>query len=136
MAINLPIPGIHPWAGALNAALSHLDEQTVVDGEIVGDDLILVRNDGTEINAGNVRGPAGTVTTHTHTATAITDFSTAVPAAVPAASPTVQGKIELATNAEVATGTDTSRAVTPSSLRATLGDPETDLAALFQAGLV
>lgn len=40
---------------------------------------------------------------------------------VPAASETVQGKVELATSAEVITGSDTARAVTPAGLKAALG---------------
>lgn len=39
---------------------------------------------------------------------------------VPAASTTVAGKVELATNAEATTGTDTSRAVTPAGVRAAI----------------
>lgn len=39
-------------------------------------------------------------------------------AEVPSASETVQGKVELATNAEAVTGTDTSRAVTPAGVAA------------------
>lgn len=57
---------------------------------------------------------------HTHVAANITDFATAadarVNAVVVAASETVQGKVELATLAEVATGTDTARAVTPAGV--------------------
>jgi hypothetical protein len=41
---------------------------------------------------------------------------TGIPALVPQATETVQGKIELATAAEVITGTDTERAVTPAGL--------------------
>lgn len=36
-----------------------MENATVIDGEIVGDDLILKTKDNTEINAGNVRGPQG-----------------------------------------------------------------------------
>ncbi len=53
---------------------------------------------------------------HTHTASAITDFSTAVPAAVPAASTTTAGKVELATDAEAVAGASTTLAVTPANL--------------------
>lgn len=77
---------------------------------------------------------------HTHTSTGITDFNTAVdarvPAAVPVASETVQGKVELATVVEVQTGTDTTRAVTVAGLRAITGNPETDLVAVFNTALV
>ena len=35
---------------------------TVTTGEVVGDDLILTRTDGTTVNAGDVRGPQGDAT--------------------------------------------------------------------------
>lgn len=53
----------------------------------------------------------------------------------PNASATVVGMVELATDAEVATGTDTTRAVTPAGVRASYGDPATDFVATFNAGL-
>lgn len=39
--------------------MKKIEDTTVIDGEISGDDLILVTRDGTSINAGNVRGPQG-----------------------------------------------------------------------------
>jgi microcystin-dependent protein len=39
--------------------MKEIEDSTVVDGEVSGDDLILLTRDGTEINAGNVRGPQG-----------------------------------------------------------------------------
>lgn len=36
-----------------------IEDGTIVDGDVVGDDLVLLRHDGTPINAGNVRGPQG-----------------------------------------------------------------------------
>jgi hypothetical protein len=45
-------------------------------------------------------------------------LASAVPSLVPAASATVQGKVELATSAETITGTDADRAVTPAGLAA------------------
>ncbi|MET0786075.1 MAG: hypothetical protein ABWY25_05165 [Paenisporosarcina sp.] len=36
-----------------------IENETVVDGEVVGDDLVLTTREGTPINAGNVRGPQG-----------------------------------------------------------------------------
>jgi hypothetical protein len=54
----------------------------------------------------------------------------------PNASATVVGMVELATDAEVATGTDTTRAVTPAGLRSVTGDPETNYVTVFEAGLV
>lgn len=55
---------------------------------------------------------------------------------VDAASATVAGKVELATNVDVATGTDSARAVTPAGLRSVTGDPEANLVTVFEAGLV
>lgn len=36
-----------------------MENATIIDGDIVGDDLILTKKDGTTVNAGNVRGPTG-----------------------------------------------------------------------------
>lgn len=36
-----------------------IENSTVVDGDVVGDDLVLLQRDGTPINAGSVRGPQG-----------------------------------------------------------------------------
>lgn len=36
-----------------------IEAASVVDGDIVGDNLILTKHDGSQVNAGNVRGPAG-----------------------------------------------------------------------------
>ena len=82
-------------------------------------------------------GKAATV--HTHTSSQITDFNSAVDArvagAVPAASATVQGKVELATDAEAITGTDAVRAVTPANLMAVVGDSTKDFVAAFNTAL-
>src|SRR5690242_9749174 len=70
-------------------------DTTIVDAEIdISGDLIFTRHDGSTFDAGS-----------------------SLPA-VPAASTTVQGKVELATDAEAITGTDTVRAVTPHALTA------------------
>ena len=53
---------------------------------------------------------------HTHPSSQITDFDTAVPEAMPAASDTAAGKVELATDLETQTGLDATRAVTPLGL--------------------
>jgi len=45
--------------GFTAARMLEIENATVVDGNIVGDNLILVTKDNTEINAGNVRGPQG-----------------------------------------------------------------------------
>ncbi|HEY7418455.1 MAG TPA: LamG domain-containing protein [Ktedonobacteraceae bacterium] len=36
-----------------------IEAASVVDGDVIGDNLILTKHDGSQINAGNVRGPAG-----------------------------------------------------------------------------
>jgi len=63
---------------------------------------------------------------HTHTASQVTDFDTAadarVNALVPAASDTVAGKVELATDAEAVAGTSSTLAVTPAALEAGVGE--------------
>ncbi len=41
------------------ARSQEIEDNTIVSGLIVGDDLILTRNDSTTVNAGNVRGPIG-----------------------------------------------------------------------------
>lgn len=79
------------------ARLLTLEADTVIGGHIDGSgDLILEQHDGSTINAGS-----------------------SLPA-IPSASTTVQGKVELATSAETITGTDTTRAVTPAGFAAAL----------------
>jgi microcystin-dependent protein len=79
------------------ARLLSLEAGTVVDGAIDGSGhLILTTHDGTEIDAGYAL------------------------VAVPEASTTVQGVVELATDAETLARTDTFRAVTPVSLVSTI----------------
>lgn len=77
---------------------------------------------------------------HTHTASQITDFNTSVDsrvaAAVPAASTTVAGKIETATDVEAIAGGSTTVAVTPANLLAYVGNPNTNFVTLFEAGLI
>jgi hypothetical protein len=45
--------------GLTAARMLEIEAASVVDGDVVGNDLILARQDGSIINAGNVRGPAG-----------------------------------------------------------------------------
>jgi hypothetical protein len=45
--------------GMTAARMLDIEQNAVVDGSIVGDDLILEKQSGTTINAGNVRGPVG-----------------------------------------------------------------------------
>lgn len=75
-------------------------------------------------------------TNHTHTSSQITDFASAVDARIPATSSTQAGVIQLATDTEAAAGSVTSKAVTPSNLRAVTGDPETNYVTVFEAALV
>lgn len=78
--------------------MQELADAFVVSGEIDEfGDLILTTAGGDDINAGAVLGT------------------------VPDASDTVKGIVELATNAEATTGTDTTRAVTPAGLAAAVG---------------
>lgn len=53
--------------GLTAARMEAIEAMSVVDGEVVGDDLILKRFDDSTINAGNVRGPQGGVTTGSYT---------------------------------------------------------------------
>ena len=41
--------------------MEEIEAASIVDGNVVGGDLILTRQDGTDINAGSVEGPAGSV---------------------------------------------------------------------------
>lgn len=45
--------------GFTAARMLAMEAATIVDGDVVGDNLILTRHDGTTFNAGNVRGPIG-----------------------------------------------------------------------------
>lgn len=45
--------------GLTAARMLEIEASSVTDGEVVGDNLILARRDGTSIDAGNVRGPQG-----------------------------------------------------------------------------
>lgn len=45
--------------GLTAARMAAIEAASVIDGDIVGDNLILTKHDGGTINAGNVRGPQG-----------------------------------------------------------------------------
>lgn len=45
--------------GYTAARMKEIEDQAIVDGEIIVDDLVLTRYNGEQINAGNVRGPQG-----------------------------------------------------------------------------
>lgn len=81
--------------GLTAARMEAIEDASVVSGAIVGADLILTTFGGDTINAGAILG------------------------SVPSASTTVEGIIEIATNAESIAGVDAVRAVTPASLAAT-----------------
>lgn len=46
--------------GLTAAKMLEIEAACIIDGDVVVNDLVLTRHDGTTINAGNVRGPAGT----------------------------------------------------------------------------
>ncbi len=45
--------------GYTAARMKEIEDTTVIDGDVVGDELILVKRNGVPINAGNVRGAQG-----------------------------------------------------------------------------
>lgn len=45
--------------GLTAARMLAIEAESIVDGDVVGDNLILTRHDGVTINAGSVRGPVG-----------------------------------------------------------------------------
>jgi microcystin-dependent protein len=47
--------------GFTAARMLEIEDGTVVDAEVVGGELILIKHDGTQVNAGSVVGPAGPV---------------------------------------------------------------------------
>jgi hypothetical protein len=76
-------------------------------------------SDGTAAHAGTAIAftPVGTITA-TNVQDAIAEVATEAGASVPDATDTVKGIVELATNAETITGTDTTKAITPANLLA------------------
>lgn len=45
--------------GLTSARMKEVEDNAIVNGEIINDNLILTKNSGEVINAGNVRGPVG-----------------------------------------------------------------------------
>ncbi len=45
--------------GYTAARMKQIEDSAIVDGDVIGDDLILTRFNAAQINAGNVRGPQG-----------------------------------------------------------------------------
>jgi hypothetical protein len=88
--------------GLTAARMLAIEAASVVAGEVdnLTGHLILTTHDDTEIDAGYVLGTIGD------------------------ASETEKGRVELATLAEVATGTDTERAVTPAGVASVLGNKQ------------
>ena len=50
--------------GLTAAAMEAIRDNVIVDGEVVGNNLILTKQDGSTVDAGNVRGPAGATGTN------------------------------------------------------------------------
>lgn len=69
--------------------MAALENGTVVDGSVVGDNLILTTHDGTPIDAGNVRGPIGTTGNTGNTGPAGADAAFVVRASDPNANLTL-----------------------------------------------
>ena len=58
--------------GFTSERMLEIENTTIVDGDVVGDNLILKQRDDTEINAGNVRGPMGPSGSGHHICTSLT----------------------------------------------------------------
>lgn len=100
--------GIYIWNGAAVAATRALDMSSAAEFEAA----VVTVEEGTT-NAGTTwRQTAVNITVDTTTVTFVS-FGTAVPSA----SETVEGKAEIATQAETDTGTDDARIVTPLKLK-------------------
>lgn len=98
--------GIYIWNGAAVAATRSADMNTAAEVE----QAVVAVEEGTDAGV-TYRQTQVNVTLDT-TALVFETFGSAVPDA----SETVKGKVELATTAETTTGTDTARAVTPAGL--------------------
>lgn len=61
--------------GLTAARMLEIEAASVVDGDVVGDNLILVRHDGSTTNAGNVRGPAGPPGSGGGTSSTVVEFN-------------------------------------------------------------
>lgn len=106
--------GIYVWTGAATPATRALDASTFAELEAA----VVVVEEGTDAGtAWRQTAVNGTLGTSDVTWTAFL-------AAIPNASESTAGKIELATQGETDTGTDDTRAVTPLKLKAWAGGPK------------
>lgn len=96
------------------ARMKVIEDTTVVGGSISGNDLVLTTREGSNITAGNVRGPKGDKGDAGSVMSVNGDSGPDV--VIPSGSDTAAGLVELATAAEALAGTDTTRAVTPAGL--------------------
>lgn len=110
-------------ATTVQGALQELDSEKAINTDVLhttGDET----KDGVLTFISIPKAPTATLgnnTTNIATTAFVKAAIDAIPApTIPAATETVAGKVELATNAEVQTGTDTTRAVTPAGMKAGL----------------
>lgn len=118
-SLTLAVPGADGAAAANRLVINHLRDMTVSDGAY--DFVIASHDDGTNgLKLGSTLVTASG--TELNLLDGITTLSGSNTGDEVAASTTTAGVIELATNAETNTGSDSSRAVTPSALTAWTGD--------------
>lgn len=110
-------------ATTVQAAIQELDSEKAINSQVLhitGDET----KDGVLTFISIPKAPTSTLgnnTTNIATTAFVKAAIDAIPApTIPAATETVAGKVELATSAEVQTGTDTVRAVTPAGMKAGL----------------
>lgn len=124
-AINGVIDGADPTLNTIRKVAEQLGSQVRTDTAAQGLNSTQQANARTNIGAGTSSLALGTTPTtaaagnHTHTA----------------ATTSAAGPVELATNAETTTGTDTTRAVTPAGLKAALDSLPVGLAVIDPASL-
>lgn len=145
--------------GPVSSVASRLAVFSGTTGKVIADSGVAVSTDTTLAGASNAQLPsalavktyadtkqplntnltsiAGLTTTAYGRAFLVLADQAALMALLAAASETVSGKVQLATQAEITTGTNDTKAVTPlkhaTDLTTKLGNPETDLVALYTA---
>lgn len=139
--------------GLTAARMLLIEGASIVGASISNYVLTLTRQNGTTINLGNIRGATGATGAkgdtgapglgNVQTVNGKTDTNPVLNAADVGAVPTtqvatstVQGIIELATAAEVTTGTDTTRAVTPATIKNHIGVPFAQAGGLVAAAAI